>query len=455
MFLIPLLAGLLASLAFPPFHLLPAALLGPALLFHHLKKNARFSAGFLYGVGLLAPQLRWLSTFHVLAPYGVILVSALPYGCAAHVLRDRPQPLVAAVAFTAAEVVRSVGTFALPWGVLGSLAADLPIRILAPWIGLFGFSLLFHALAFLLAARPVVASAGILLLLFVRSAPYPPTGSAIHVGVVQGNFGQDSDYEFQPDRIVEELFRSTRELRARGATTIFWSETVILEYLNRASAMRDRIAALARETGSTIVVGAPGIVTATDKRNSAFVFAPDGSDPAGRYDKFHLVPFGEFLPCKGPDLDHVLLPRGTGDFTPAILPRPLGSWGMLVCYEGVFPYLSRALVLDGATALVNISNDAWARDAASAEQHAALAQLRAAEFNRPFVRAGNVGPSYIIDATGAVLAKLPAGVGGIVECEIHPVSCATASALFGDWIGWSCLLGLPFVLTVQSLLVEV
>ena len=457
--MIALCSGLFTSCAFPPFSFLPAALVGPGLFFRHLRKNSRFSVGFLYGGGLLAPQLHWLSSFNPLAPYGVILVSALPYGGAALAARGEHgsfrHAFLVAAAFTSAEVIRSVGTFALPWGILGSLAADLPLRMLAPWIGLFGLSLLFYLLAAMISIRPLLTSlcvAGLLLLPGQRS---DRAGESVVVGLVQGNFSQDEDFEFQPASVKDHLFQATRELGRRGAKTIFWSETVILEYLNRSTPLRREISNLASNTGTTIILGAPGIVTRVDKRNSIYIFEPDPRREVARYDKFHLVPFGEFIPGLGPDLDHVLIPRGTGDFSPSILPKALGIYGPLVCYEGVFPYLSRALVNQGALCLVNLSNDAWACVPEAAEQHAALARLRAAEFARPLIRAGNVGPSYILDAAGTALAELEAGRSGVLMGEVHLNSGRTAASFLGDWIGWSCLLGLPFILTVRTLLGEV
>lgn len=461
-----LAAGLLVALAFPPWNLLPFALLGVALLFRALCRRPEFGAGFLFGVGLLAPLMPWLSAFHPLAPFGVVLVSAVPYGLAA---RAGATPGRFAAAFAAAEFARSVGVFALPWGVLGVLAAETPWRGLAAWGGPWILSGLLWLAGALLVRRPALA----VLLLCVALVParlaLPATdGPRLPVAVVQGHFAMEDDDEFRPGEVRAYLAAATREAASRGARLIAWSETVILEYLNLPGSGVAWIQALADETGAALLVGAPSFVAEDDKRNSAFLFLPrlpgtapaDGASPrAHRYDKVHLVPFGEYLPGFGPDEEHLLLPEGTGDFSPAAHARPIRAGssilplssvaiGALICYEGALPALGRAQALAGSELLVTMANDAWTRSAAEAEQHAQLAMLRAVESGRPLLRAGNVGRSYILEADGTVVAERGPGYRGVVEGTVGMASESTLYMRFGDWFGWLVLLGTPYLLTV-------
>jgi apolipoprotein N-acyltransferase len=460
--LVALGAGLLASTAFPPIGWPLAAFAGSAVLARILGRRPRFASGWLFGVGLLAPQLSWLSNFHPLAAWPVVMLSALPYGFASRVAVP---PLRFAGAMTAAEMFRSLGALALPWGVMGTLAADTNVARLAAWVGVSGLSFLFFLCAALAVGgiRNLVAAASIGLIAGFGCAHLPVLkgGERVTVGVVQASISPERDYEFQPRHVTEALVQGTEELAARGADIVVWSETVILEYLNRPSFARDRIDKLARRLGVTIVCGAPTIVTEEDKRNSAYVFYPAPFDAGGasrlspgRYDKVHLVPFGEYLPGRGPDLRHMLLPEGVGDFSPAPHVLPVGRLGPLICYEGVMPDLARRSVLGGAGLIVNLSNDAWAKSRQESEQHHALTLLRAAEIGRPFVRAGNVGPSAIVGADGRVRAEIPAGTAAVVLAEVDISEERTLFTRWGDWVGWLALWGLPFSLTAASLVAE-
>lgn len=447
-------AGFVVSLAFPPWNLLPLAIVGSALLYRALRRRPEFAAGYLFGIGLLAPVMPWLSAFHVAAPFGVILLSALPYGLAA---RAGASPGRFAVAFLAAEFARSVGTFALPWGVLGTLAATTPWRGLAAWGGVWLLSGLVWLAGALLARR--IAHAALLLVLALPLALYatrPADGSGsvrtVRIAAIQGGFSMEGDYEFHPAEVRRFLEAATRRAAASGASLVAWSETVILEYLNLRGHGAGWIQELADETGSVLLVGAPAYVAPTDKRNSAYLVRPGASRsiPPARYDKVHLVPFGEFLPGLGPDDRHRLLPEGTGDFSPAVDARPLAGLGVLICYEAALPNLARDQALAGAGLLVTLANDAWTRCPIEAEQHARLTMLRAVETGRPFLRVGNVGRSFLLSRDGSVVAELAPGRRGVVIGEVEVWPGTTKYMVYGDWAGWLALFGTPFLLTVSA-----
>lgn len=439
------------------------------LLSQVTRRRPEFATGFLFAVALLSPLMPWFATFHPLAPFAVILLSAVPYGVAS---RWATSPFWFAATFTGAEFFRSVGIFALPWGVVGSLAAETPWRGLAAWGGTFGLSFLFYMASALLARHPIRGVALLLVALACAVIALPPaqpkaSEEARRYGLVQGNFTMDADYEFRPAAVWASLEEHSRHLVAHGARLIAWSETVILEYLNLPGVPRDRLQQMADRSGSTFLVGAPTLVSSADKRNSAYLFVPntfvpragavpksDVAEEALRYDKVHLVPFGEFLPGYGPDSRHRFLPEGTGDFTPALFPTPIRGIGPLICYEGALPWIARLHVLFGARLLVNLSNDAWTKSPAQAAQHYALMKLRAVETGRPLVRVGNVGVSGIVAADGTELALLNANQAGILSANIALPSGFTPYVRWGDWPGWLCLLGVPFLLTVQTRLVD-
>jgi apolipoprotein N-acyltransferase len=174
--------------------------------------------------------------------------------------------------------------------------------------------------------------------------------------------------------------------------------------------------------------------------NSAYLAAPSG-ELAGRYDKIHLVPFGEYVPL-GDILSLGSLGEGIGDFKSGkeavnlVLPR--AKFGVLICFEIIFPDLCRQFVKKGANFLVTITNDAWFGRTSAPYQHFSLAVFRAVE-NRVYVaRAANTGISGIIDPVGRIRKQ-----GGIFREEaisgvIHLSVLKTFYTLHGDVFAWVC-----------------
>jgi apolipoprotein N-acyltransferase len=204
--------------------------------------------------------------------------------------------------------------------------------------------------------------------------------------------------------------------------------------------------------------------------NSAALLGQDGSVTA-RYDKLHLVPFGEFVPGESvmPWLRNLLPP--IGDFVPGhhytvfSMPMRNAEFGMrngysalrtphsalqfsvLVCFEDVFPELARRFVQRGAQWLVTITNDAWFGNTAAPYQHAQASTFRAVELRVPMVRAANTGWSGCIDSRGRWVASVrdPRGeelfVEGVAVCEVTVGDTSTVYHRWGDWFAWLCLLG--------------
>jgi apolipoprotein N-acyltransferase len=163
-----------------------------------------------------------------------------------------------------------------------------------------------------------------------------------------------------------------------------------------------------REAGAFFVVGSPSFERAkegVDLFNSAFLVRPDGQ-LAGRYDKHHLVPFGEYVPLGEffPFLDTLV--AQVGNFRSGTKGEVLHSGahhlGVLICYEGIFPALARAAAKNRAGLLVNITNDAWYGVSSAPYQHFSMAVMRAVETRRGLVRAANTGISGFIHPTGRI-----------------------------------------------------
>ena len=250
---------------------------------------------------------------------------------------------------------------------------------------------------------------------------------AFPVIMVEGNIDQNQKWETAiQDSTVQLYMRLSREALsqwwdAQGAAVassasptplILWPETSMPFYFDQHPRYRPVLLDFARELGTPLLLGAPGLVRPTPKSfqifNRAYLLDGQGR-PAGYYDKIHLVPFGEYVP---PWLAlEFLLPllQGVGDFTPGGSTEPLRTGnlalGLLICYESIFPEIAREHVARGANVLVNISNDGWFGDSAAPEQHLQLAVMRAVEQGRWLLRSTNTGISAVVDHRGRLVMR--------------------------------------------------
>jgi apolipoprotein N-acyltransferase len=296
-------------------------------------------------------------------------------------------------------------------------------------------------------------------------APGAGVSAGVKVSAIQGNIKQlhkwDSRYR---DYILAKYKGLTVESARSRPDLIIWPETSIPGYLNKDPQLMRYMEILANETGIPILAGAPMAGINAEKEdvefNSAVMFSDNGR-VLQRYDKLHLVMFGEFIPFER------YLPgiRGflpiTGHFVPGdeyILfklddtPGGLNAeFGTLICFEDIFPRAVRRFVKEGADFMVNITNDAWFGKSAAAYQHAANSIFRSVENRRPFIRCTNTGISCFIDRTGRIYNQL-ASCGGSLFIEGHITDTISVySALghtfytkHGDVFILSCLIILAF-----------
>ena len=177
--------------------------------------------------------------------------------------------------------------------------------------------------------------------------------------------------------------------------------------------------------------------------NRAFLVRSDGII-ADEYDKAHLVPFGEYVPLKrwlpflGKLVEHV------GDFSTGSVGDTL-DWGKhkigtLICYELIFPFLSRVAVQNGAELLINITNDAWYGKTSAPYQHFSMAIFRTVETRRALVRSANTGISGFIDPIGRVVSETPLFKDAIIGEDIPFMSGQTPYVRFGDMFAISCII---------------
>ena len=175
--------------------------------------------------------------------------------------------------------------------------------------------------------------------------------------------------------------------------------------------------------------------------NSAELIAPNG-DWAGRYNKVHLVPWGEYVPFPRLFAFAQKLTHEVGDFSRGSERHPLnlGAYraGVFICYESVFPDEIRQFAAAGAGVFVNISNDGWFGESGAPGQHLNMARMRAIENRRWLLRTTNTGITAAIDPYGRVVARAPRNQRVVLQAPYAALSEQTFYTRHGDWFAWAC-----------------
>ncbi len=447
--LLALFSGFLLTAAFPPGYLSFAAWIALVPLLKALENHSGFSA---FKLGIIAGLAHFLSLIYwiivVLEHYGnlsllasvtaLVLLSfylALFIGlftCFASFLKDsRFFVLFTACFWVGLEYAKAHFITGFPWCLLGySQFAHLYIIQIADLFGVYGLSFLIVVIngvlyRFLFSSRKPagrvlkweISLAAILLLGTFSYGHYRLTQISleskdvkeINAAVIQGNIDQSLKWnpEFQGRTVLtyERLTQSTFSFKPQW---IVWPETSLPFFFQNNRDFVPLIFSLVKKSGATLIFGSPAFRRTGEHVeffNRAYMMAPDTMD-LSHYDKIHLVPFGEYVPLKRflPFLHRLV--QSAGDFTSGTSLSPLESddvfVGILICYEAIFPELARKQTANGATLLVNLTNDAWYGMTSAPFQHLSMAVLRCVENRRPMLRAANTGISAIIGSDGRI-----------------------------------------------------
>jgi apolipoprotein N-acyltransferase len=275
-----------------------------------------------------------------------------------------------------------------------------------------------------------------------------PAAGTLRVGLAQGNVAQDQKWDpaFQAET-MERYRRLTTEAARERPGLIVWPETAAPFFFQEPGPQRDEVFALARQTGTPLLFGSPAFHQLPSGRleqlNRAYLVLGDGRE-AGTYDKMELVPFGEYVPFQSIFFFVSHMVTAVGNIGPGLVPTvfalPGARFGTLICYEGVFPALTRRFVADGANFLVNVTNDAWFGQTSAPYQHLAQDTFRAIENRVPMVRAANTGISAIVDADGDIRWQGPLFETLWHVDEIHWTGVRSFYTRFGDVFVWACAL---------------
>lgn len=271
------------------------------------------------------------------------------------------------------------------------------------------------------------------------------------VAVIQGNIDQGVKWDpAHQSAAIKTHQRLSLAAKSKNPDLIVWPESATPFYLFYDQQPTEMVMAGIEAVNIDFLIGSPSVAKQDGKViyfNSAYLISPKTKN-VSRYDKTHLVPYGEYVPLEKwlPFLGKVV--AQVGDFRPGkpgkILPWRKGALGIQICYEVIFPSLSRKLVKNGAALLINITNDAWFGTTSGPYQHFSMTIFRAVENRRALARAANTGISGFIDPVGRILISTPLLKEASLTRPLPLLHQITFYTRYGDLFAIACLMGAVF-----------
>ena len=485
-FAMAIFSGGLLFLSFPTwnFYLLAWAALVP-LLFAIQNQSAtrRFFLGWIAGVVYFTGALSWVTIS--MTRYGkiplpisyILMLLLVAYlatyvGLFAGLIQYASQKgfwifLFAPSLWTSLEFLRGRLFTGFPWAGLGySQYRPLPVIQIADFAGVYGvsFVIVFINIALFriiqagrksrrIAWKEALLAFSLLTLTllygFLRLSQPMGEERAVSVTVVQGNIDQDQkwDQQFRDAtlRIYKRLSLQEAQHAASRPELVIWPESAAPFFFQDEPLYQMDLLDFARDGRFYLLFGSPSFEPAGGGQvallNSAYLLSPGGGAPS-RYDKMHLVPFGEYVPLSSLLFFVNKLVEGIGDFIPgreaAVMETASTKIGTVICFEVIFPEVVRQFVQNGATLMTTLTNDAWFGDSAAPYQHFSMVVFRSIENRVPFARAANTGISGFIDAYGRVTKSAPLFVEAALSEQLHPANRRTLYTRYGDFFAVGC-----------------
>ena len=384
--------------------------------------------------------------------------------------RDYRRALVTApFLWVAVELARTRVT-GFPWNLLGIAQVDnAALCRIATWTGVYGLSFEILLVNVALASAFLVPreKRGTMLAAALAAAAVLQAGRLVEAPaatadraalLVQENIPVSANWT---PAYFQQTLTDLTDLSEKSANTpagklglIVWPESPA-PFLTNDARFRDAISDMARHTGAWIVAGSIGTTPAAGDANSAShpnpgdnpvfnsasLVSPTG-DWMARYDKVHLVPFGEYLPFPSLFAFAGGLTKEVGEFEHGASRKPLDAGGtqlgVFICYESVFPDEVRQFADNGAQVFVNISNDGWYGDSGAYAQHLNQTRMRAIENNRWILSATDTGVTASIDPWGREVARIPRKERATLVAPYALTSVTTFYSRHGDWFAYAC-----------------
>jgi apolipoprotein N-acyltransferase len=476
--LIAATSGLLLSVAFPPAGLWPVAFIAVVPLMWLLTATGPrrgFALGLVYGLAFHGATLYWILRFGELAWVAVTIVSALWLGVfgalvPAFLRRERPVVNVLAIAslWTVLEWLKGMwplGGFS--WGTIGVSQVDnLATVRLGTVAGVWGVTFAVVAVNAALAqfaggggGRDVtVGRAGALagaatLAIAPLALPFASAdGQPIDIATLQVDVREaENQTTVSEDLRVAQLNIAQHRLLDQGIPPdlVVWGEGALDPAAAADPAVRELVARVVSELGVPTIVGA--VIDDADGGQHTSVLQLDATGAeVDRYDKTHLVPFGEYIPFRSrlgwiDAIDQVPVDREPGHGTRLLTSPGLPPFSTPICFENSFPAITRSIVDRGAGfVVVPVNNASYGFTAASA-QHLQMSQMRAIETGRWYVNAAISGISAFVDTAGRIVASAPLFETDILRHTIRASDERTWYVRLGDWLPWLALGSLAVV----------
>lgn len=457
------------ALSYPQFNIWPFAWIALVPLLSAVDgKNLMqsFGIGWLAGFIMFIGQIFWLETFHISVPFVLSAYLAAYFGlfCLLYrfiKIKIAISDLIAIpILWTAIEFLRSIGYWGFPAGLLGySQHQNLWFIQIANLFGIFGVSFI---LAFINAAifslikrglswRSLNKLAVTAILVFVVflyggiSLSQPGARTDIKLALIQPNFEYNSVKDLGIEDKIDLLDKLTGKAMNKHPDLIVWPETVVNRSARMDINVSSRIEKVVRKYNVYLLFGNPDVAMSDEKMrhfNSAFLVSPKG-EVLAQYNKVHPVPFWEVIPARYyvPFLKNT---EAKGACDPGkeyvVFKIPKSMFSSLVCFEGMFSDITRAMANNGAQFVINISNDSWSKSTAEHYQHASMNVFRAIENGIYYARVGNSGVTETIDPCGRIVGSIPIYKEGYLIASIGLRKNATIYSYVGDFFGWGSLI---------------
>lgn len=494
------LSGIVLALAFPKFdlHFLAWIAFVPLVwLIQARTPRQAFVYGFASGMGFYLCTVYWV--VHTIGLYSNIppliavgplllmcMILASYMGAFAAGLRFYQQcggtiVLIGPVLWVTLEWLRSFFFIGFPWVSLGySQYSHLDLMQFVEFTGIYGVSALviFVNISIFALFSPSQTQRGLLVLSVIvlvgglslwgtwrrSQLAALPSSHHLRVGLIQGNMTQDTKWNpyFQEETMVR-YEKLSRAAVAQGAELIIWPETAAPFYFQsplpinmpdreREIAYRERLLRLATELQTPILFGSPAFKVEGQQVsmfNRAYLLSST-AEVLGSYDKIQLVPFGEYVPFHSLLFFLDKLVVGIGDFAAGtnttVFELPKVKFGVLICYEGIFPALTRRFASQGAELLVNITNDAWFGRTSAPYQHLVMEAVRAIENRVPLVRAANTGFSAVVTIDGEIKTRSNLYETTFLVEDLAWPQVKSFYARYGDVFVWFCVVSTSLML---------